>query len=99
MEISISNDLKQRCDGLGIILAASPESGKCVARFDDYAEATQMAKKTLAEEHESPLSAIMLLALDALEAFDERRNPALAKRLILLYEKARQEQQDKKMEN
>lgn len=95
-EIAVSKDLKERCDGLGIILSISPEDGKCVARFDDFATAAQMAKKTLAEEHDDPIAAIMLLALDALEAFDPRRDPALHKRLLILYEAARQEQLDRR---
>ena len=89
--MEIPQDLMDRMCSLGVKLEWGRKTGQYTASFGEFTEASMALKRKKVEAgvHEDAFSAVMLLALNAMEAFDHRRNPNLHARLYLLYEAAR----------
>lgn len=87
----MTKDLQERMDSLGVKLELDEETKQYTANFGEFTEASMALKRKKVEAgvHEDMFAAIMLLMLNAIEAFDPRRNPNLHARLYLLYEAAR----------
>lgn len=89
--MGIPKELLDRMDSLGVKLKFDGGTKQYTARFGEFTEASMALKRKKVEAgvHENVFSAIMLLMLNAIEAFDVRRNPNLHARLYLLHEAAR----------
>lgn len=87
----MTQDLLDRMDSLGVKLKFDGGTKQYTASFGEFTEASMALKRKKVEPgvHENVFSAVMLLAINAIEAFDVRRNPNLHARLYLLYEAAR----------